>query len=71
MAVIDPVIAEILKCQGRLEAKIEMLEAKVSDLMGEEMGEEPEEIEIVNSEALATNPAMYSTQLEFDIPPIF
>ncbi len=65
---IDPVVAEILRCQGKLEAKVEMLESKIADLMGEEseseesQGPEP---------ALATNPAIYSNQLEFDIPTIF
>jgi hypothetical protein len=69
---IDPVIAEILKCQGALEAKVEMLEAKVADLMGEEAGEMESEPESEGPEpALATNPAIYSNQLEFDIPPIF
>lgn len=71
---IDPVIAEILRCQGKLEAKVEMLESQLAEMRGEEASESEDEGEIEMPEGnqeLATNPAIYSNQLEFDIPPIF
>lgn len=72
---IDPVIAEILRSQGRLEARVEMLEKAMQEMEcedEEDSGEsEKPEYEIVSQgPELATNPALYSAQLD-DIPPIF
>ena len=71
---IDPVIAEILKSQGRLEAQVEMLQAQVAELMCEEASDDAEEESGAEAESepqLATNPAIHSTMLDFDVPPIF
>jgi hypothetical protein len=67
MANIDPVIAEILKSQGRLEAQVAMLMAESCD---SEEAESESEYDSGGPE-LATNPAINSPMLEFDIPPIF
>ena len=68
MANIDPVIAELLKSQGRLEAQVAML---MADEMKEMDCEEEPEAEEKTEPVLATNPAVTSNMLEFDIPPIF
>jgi hypothetical protein len=66
MANIDPVIAELLKSQGRLEAQVAML---MADEMAEMECEDEDEDE--SEPLLTTNPATTSNMLEFDIPPIF
>lgn len=52
-------MCQVLMGLGRLEAKIDMM-----------MAEDKKE-ESGYSEPVATNPAIHSTQLEFDLPPIF
>lgn len=72
MANIDPVIAEILKSQGRLEAQVAMLMAESCAEDSEEKESEAEYGDDSGPE-LATNPAISSPMLEFDfdVPPIF
>lgn len=52
-------MCQVLMGLGRLEAKIDMM-----------MAEDKKE-ESGYSEPVATNPAIHSTQLEVDLPPIF
>ena len=57
-------MAQVLMGLGRLEAKIDMM-------MAEDKSEDAKEKEYDSGPELATNPAIHSTQLEFDLPPIF
>ena len=61
-------MCEILMKMGRLEAKLDML-LDYELMEPEESESESESME--SGKELATNPALYSNQLEFDIPPIF
>lgn len=60
---VDAMLAEILRGQGKIEAKLDQL-------IADEMESEPE-TEIESEPQLATNPAIHSNMLDFDIPPIF
>ena len=58
-------MAQVLMGLGRLEAKIDMM-------MAEDKKEDTGEKETEDSgPELTTNPAIHSTQLEFDLPAIF
>ena len=56
-------MCQVLMGIGRLEAKI--------DMMAKDRSEDSKEKESDSGPELATNPAIHSTQLDFDIPPIF
>lgn len=57
-------MCQVLMGIGRLEAKIDMM-------MAEDKSEDTKEKEYDSGPELATNPAIHSTQLEFDLPPLF
>lgn len=67
---IDPVIAQILQDQGKLMARLDAVEKAIMCDSEEDKAEGETESEDSGPE-LSTNPAIHSTQLEFDIPPIF
>lgn len=60
---VDAMLAEILRGQGKIEAKLDQL---IADEL-----ESESETEIESEPQLATNPAIHSNMLDFDIPPIF
>lgn len=62
---VDAMLAEILRGQGKIEAKLDQLIADEMDCENET------ETETESEPVLATNPAIHSTMLDFDIPPIF
>lgn len=59
-------MAQVLIGLGRLEAKVDSM---AEEDKAEDAGES--EIETEDATPLSTNPALYSTQLEFDLPPLF
>lgn len=60
---VDAMLAEILRGQGKIEAKLDQL---IADEL-----ESESETETESEPQLATNPAIHSNMLDFDIPPIF
>lgn len=60
MSTHSEMMCQLLMGLGRLEAKVDML-----------MKEDTAEKESESGPELATNPAIYSNQLEFDLPPLF
>jgi len=68
----DPVLYEVLKNQGRLEAKLDMLlEMEMNeDKCDDGDGNDSEDVADAQSDVAA--PVTYSNQLEMpDLPPIF
>lgn len=67
----DPVLLEIIKNQGRIEAKLDMLlEMEMSECADDGDGADSEDSADMQSET--AGPVTYSGQLEMaDLPPIF
>lgn len=63
---VDAMLAEILRGQGKIEAKLDQL---IADELESESETETESED--SGPQLATNPAIHSNMLDFDIPPIF
>lgn len=67
----NSMIAEILRGQGAIMERLDALEKLMCDDMEEDKSEAESKSETQAGPELATNPAIHSTMLDFDIPPIF